>query len=163
MNSSAKPRVLKSYSRTVYWNLSFKHQDLLSSNWMPGFELDVANFYLFLLNLVSQTSEEIRTATRRNGELANKASDIDDWSQEISDFIDNFDFEGRFDGDTPELWSFSYCLENGTPQRFYAFVHQETLYPVMWDPNHRHSGGGEIPKRKTVSCSGDLACLHPKS
>ena len=161
MNPGIQPRVLKSYSREVFWKLSFQHLQSLPVGWMPNFASEAANFYLFLVNLTSHTSEEIRSAVRRNGKSANKASDRDDWSNELQQFINALDFEEWFEGDTPDLWSFTYCLETGTPQRFYAFLHQEVLYPILWDPNHRHSGGGEMRERKPIMCNRILDCLHP--
>jgi hypothetical protein len=161
MNAEIKLRLPKSYSRNVFWKLSFQHLRRLPSNWMPHFEPAAAEFYLFLVNLTAHTSEELRYTLRRDGKKANKASDRDDWSQELRNFIDELDFEEWFEGDTPDLWSFTYCLETGAPQRFYAFLHKEILYPILWDPNHRHSGGGEILHRKPISCSRRLDCLHP--
>lgn len=163
MNPGIRPRLPRSYSREVFWKLSFKHLQNLPSGWMPTFTTQATDFYLFLVNLTSHTSEELRSAERRDGKSANKASDPDDWSQELKQFINRVVIGDWFEGDTPDLWSFSYCLEIGTPQRFYAFLHKEILYPVLWDPDHRHSGGGEIPDRKLVTCSGRLNCLHLKS
>lgn len=161
MTQGFKPRLPKNYNREVHWNLSLEFLRELPAGWMPDFERNHADFYLFLLNLTSNTSEEIRSALRRDGRSANKASDRDDWSQEVRSFIENIDFERWFGGDTPDLWSFSYCLETGTPQRFFGFLHKEILYPILWDPNHRHSGGGEIQDRKQVHCTKTLSCLHP--
>jgi hypothetical protein len=156
-----KPRLLKSYNREVFWKLSFQHLTALPTNWMPAFLFESADFYLFLVNLTSHTSEEIRSAVRRDGKSANKASDRDDLSQELRQFIDGMNFQDWFGGDTPDLWSFSYCLETGAPQRFYALLHKEVLFPILWDPHHKHSGGGEIRERKSFSCNRSLKCLHP--
>jgi hypothetical protein len=161
MKQAITPRLLKSYNREVFWKLSFQHLQNLPNNWMPDFLPESADFYLFLINLTSRTSEEIRSAVRRDGKSAHKASDPSDWSEELSNFIEGINFADWFDGDTPDLWSFSYCFETGTPQRFYGFLHKEILYPILWDPNHRHSGGGEIRERKVVSCNRSLKCLHP--
>lgn len=159
MSKSRTPRITAAYSREKCWALSFEFNRHLINGWLPPINQNSIRFYQFLINLVQQTTGELQESIRRDNSIAHKVLELDSWSKEVLDFLNSSAVSSFFNNQTPELWSFTYCFEYKSPERFYAFVVERVLYPVMWDPEHRYSGR-QMKTKDLVTCSGGMKCLH---
>jgi hypothetical protein len=153
------PRIPESFSRDKCWNLSFDFHRSINQSWIPPIEAASIHFYQFLINLLKATSKDIQQVVRRDNSAAHKILDINTWSEEILDFLESRSVSSYFGQETPDLWSFSYCLESRAPQRFYAFIVEGVIHPVMWDPDHKYSGS-QYKNKLQVNCSRQLNCFH---